>query len=171
MKRFNAFVSYTTREDENRLVQPLVDRYCRELWQWASVRGVEIFYDQFSLPKVTYSDEQLMAVLGEALARTQFFVGFISPCYVESRWCCFEWRFGPMREIFARSLALPTQAINWKPDYQCAPPFDAGVPRDLERRQLTDVRFAYEDPLRLQEAVSSSLADARRILTPVLGRL
>jgi hypothetical protein len=168
VKSLHAFVSYTTREEEVRLVQPLVDGYCRDLWQWASSQGVEVFYDHFSLPKIAYSDEQLIAVLGEALARAQFFVGFISPCYVESRWCCFEWRFGPMRDMFARSLALPTQAINWKPDFQDAVPFDPGVPSDLQRRQHTDVRFIYRDPLRLREAASLSVADAQRILAPVL---
>ena len=171
MKTFHAFVSYTSREEEVRIIQPIVDKYCHELWLWAKERGIHVFYDQFCMEKRRYSEQELTVILGSALARAQFFVGFISPCYVESRWCCFEWRFGPMRDVFSERLHLPTQAVNWKPDYRESDAFDPGVPRDVRRRAKTDVRYAYNDPVQAPRAVAKAVRDAQRILEPVFWSL
>lgn len=58
-KKICVFLSYTSREDELKLVQPLVDAYCQTLWQKARNEGVYVFYDHFSLERKWYPNDEL----------------------------------------------------------------------------------------------------------------
>lgn len=152
------FLSYTSREEEVNLVQPLVDRYCRGLWERARQRGLYVFYDHFSLEQKWYDDAELKEILTGTLAKAHMFVGFISPHYVASPWCCFEWRQGPME------ASLSAQSVYWKRDYHDITPDDPAVVDDLDRRALTDVTFAHEDLSRVPEAAEVAVSDAADLL-------
>src|SRR5689334_17476862 len=108
--KFNVFLSYTSREPEVKFIQPLVDRYCFELWQWARALGVYIFYDHFSLPQGQYISAELEEALSMHIKRSQLFTAFLSPSYFESNWCQFEW------ERMVKNKVSIVHPIYWKPD-------------------------------------------------------
>jgi TIR domain len=164
-RTLHVFLSYTSREEEVRAVQPLVDLYCRELWQRARSNGLDVFYDHFSLEQRWYSDEELEALLDYHIAKASMFVGFISPAYVESRWCCHEWRNGPMGPGGLIGLRrLPTQSIYWKPDYHEPTPYAHDIVQDLDSRDHTDVTLAYGRPDRTPAAAQSAASVGAQLL-------
>jgi hypothetical protein len=88
---WHCFISYTTREEEVRELKPLLDRYLAGL----RMRGVEVcpvFYDGWYLHQDRYARPELEAKLSEGIERSAFTVAFLSPGYVRSEWCCYEWR-------------------------------------------------------------------------------
>src|SRR5262245_26137421 len=95
----HVFLSYTSREEEVRAIQPLVDRYCRGLWEWGQDRGVDVFYDHFSMEQRRYTDDELSRILGGAVSRARLVTAFLSPSYLESRWCCCEWEHAAARTL------------------------------------------------------------------------
>jgi len=110
-KTIHVFLSYTRREEEVRRLQPVTDAYCDLLLKWARTHEVDIFYDRSSLPQdVEYSDEQLQAILRSAVLRSHLLVSFLSPEYIGSRWCRFEYR--------TKWSDSPRQIHNvyWKPE-------------------------------------------------------
>jgi hypothetical protein len=84
------FLSYTSRESEVQLVQPLIDQYCDGLWEWADGNGIHIFYDHFSLPRRPFQDDELAAQLADAINNSDLMTAFLSPEYINSEWRQFE---------------------------------------------------------------------------------
>ena|ERR1051325_825525 len=91
MTEFHVFLSYTSREEEVKQIKPVIDIYCRDLWEWSQSKGIEIFYDEFSMEKKQYSDKELETILRNAINRSHLMTAFLSPGYVESKWCQFEY--------------------------------------------------------------------------------
>lgn len=135
------FLSYTSREDEVREIQPFVDAYCRALWEWAKRNGIFIFYDHFSLDQSRYyPNDELNEILFAQIRASDVFIGFISPNYVGSSWCCQEWTYGPMNtDSRAPKNPLITQCIYWKPDYTNARPKNSQVVADIPSHPLVQV--------------------------------
>jgi hypothetical protein len=109
------FLSYTRREEEVQRLQPVTDAYCDLLQKWARTHRVHIFYDRSSIPQdVQYSDKQLEALLRPAVLRSHLLVSFLSPQYIESGWCRYEYK--------TKWTDAPGQIHNiyWKPEI--APP-------------------------------------------------
>ena len=91
MRKLRVFLSYTSREEEVRYIRPLIDQYCRDLWEWARTNGLDIFYDEYTMQKRQYSSDELREILGNAVHRSHLMTAFLSPEYVMSEWCRFEW--------------------------------------------------------------------------------
>ncbi len=168
MPDFHVFLSYTSREEEVKHIQPLVEQYCREVWKWADLNGVHVFYDHFSLPQVQYSEIELEGILARHVRRSELMTSFLSPGYIESRWC----RFEAVTKINEPDPV--THAIYWKPDiWRYTDVFPNGVPRHPEsffrhfggRLKWTDVTYAYWSPTRLLEAASECARDTAAIIT------
>jgi hypothetical protein len=107
----NVFLSYTRREEEVAALQPATDAYCEILFNWGRTRGVDIFYDRSSIPQgKIYSDDQLRAILGYNVARSHVLVSFLSPEYIGSSWCRFEYE--------TKALLAPREIhkVYWKPE-------------------------------------------------------
>jgi hypothetical protein len=107
----HVFLSYTRREEEVSVLQPVTDAYCDLLVRWARTRGVEVFYDRSSIPQdVTYSDGQLNEILGCAVRRSHLLVSFLSPEYIGSPWCRFEF------ETKWSTSHREIHKVYWKPE-------------------------------------------------------
>ena len=174
-RTIHVFLSYTRREEEVRQFQAVTDVYCRLLLDWARTHGVDVFYDRSSIPQdVKYSDSDLEAMIRPAVCRSHLFVSFLSPEYVDSRWCRFEyttkWEDAPRQihkvywkpEIvlpFFRSLAKilrPERTrflriLNWDQIRPAghdtgrhSPMMEWLLADDPERRNFTDVTDVYE---------------------------
>ncbi len=174
MVDFHVFLSYTSREAEVKLIQPLVDRYCRELWKWADRNGVHVFYDHFSMPQREYSDSELEEILAQHVRDSELMTSFLSPGYIASRWCLFE----------AVTKALEPDpvihAIYWKP-YTLR---YAGVfpkrkiknPEKLFRKYVkrlkwTDVTYAHRRPSRIVHAALECARDSAEIISSSYPKL
>lgn len=156
-QRVYVFLSYTSREDEVRELQPFVDVYCRELWQRARSNGLEVFYDHFSLERKWYSDQELETILTYHVERANLFVGFISPYYVESRWSCYEWRKGPMKQWHAfQQPRQQTQSIYWKRDYHEFGHNSQEIVSDLDERVHFDCSLQLTNMSRLSDAARAA---------------
>jgi hypothetical protein len=87
---YHAFISYTTREDEVRVIKPFIDEYVGIL-QAQGVRVCPVFYDGWYLRKRQYDNVTLEEELRQGIHQSAFTVAFLSPGYLTSNWCCFEW--------------------------------------------------------------------------------
>lgn len=169
--RFYVFLSYTNREDEVKQVKPFVDQYVKGLWDWARQQGVEIFYDEFSLSSKIHDAPKLAAILAIAAKNSDLFTAFLSPGYVGSRWCRYEWEHGPLSPNRVGSTRL-VHPIHWKPEYQNW--HDGGSEQnffpqtitpetvicDIDRRQVTDVTDAWESSTGMGQAVNKAVEDS-----------
>jgi hypothetical protein len=170
------FVSYTSREEEVRELQPLLDRYREELIRllppWAAV-----FYDRWSLPPWRYNDDELRQLLHSEVVESDFLIAFMSPQYLCSRWTCYEWAdFKSTREREDRAPALVTHPIYWKPslwaygdlgpdEYDPLMGSGEGVLADLSGDYLmTDVTYAFFAPRRVAEAAFEAARETYRRL-------
>lgn len=113
MDKLRVFLSYTNREEEIQKIKPLIDAYCRNLLKWAQLNEIEIFYDDFTMRKRQYSDEELEKILGKAVDKSQLMTAFLSPEYVTSEWCQFEYVRARKNRHKNRETVL--HAILWKP--------------------------------------------------------
>src|SRR6185436_8638110 len=97
-ERFHVFVSYTTREEEVRIVKPIVDRFLNTVLRpaiEATLGEPPAFYDGYSLyrgngPRL--SDSALESTLQFAIEESEVLIAFVSPEYPASPWCRFECR-------------------------------------------------------------------------------
>jgi hypothetical protein len=85
--RYQVFISYTTRESEVQLVKPFVDDLVYRLEE----RGIPIYYDGWYLARRQYEPYQLAHLLKDAIESSAFTLAFVSPGYIDSDWCAFEW--------------------------------------------------------------------------------
>lgn len=106
----HVFLSYTRREEEVAALQPVTDAYCDVLFRWGRTRGVDIFYDRSSIPQDrSYSDLELRKILGDGVRRSHVLVSFLSPEYIGSPWCRFEF------ETKAATRPREIHKVYWKP--------------------------------------------------------
>ena len=87
---FHFFISYTTREEEVTLVKPVIDSLVERLKK-AGVVVCPAFYDGWYLARREYATHELDGLLTSALTQSAFTLAFVSPGYVGSPWCRFEW--------------------------------------------------------------------------------
>jgi TIR domain len=87
--QFRFFISYTSREDDIKEFQSFIDEFI-EAVQNRYLRRT-FFYDRISLEQRDRTDNQLSYELEEALNQSGFMIAFISPKYLLSNWCMFEW--------------------------------------------------------------------------------
>ena len=105
------FLSYTRREEEVAALQPATDAYCDILLNWGRTRGLDIFYDRCSIPQDKYyTDDQLRAILGYNVGRSHVLVSFLSPEYIGSAWCRFEY------ETKMHLAPRQIHKVYWKPE-------------------------------------------------------
>jgi hypothetical protein len=88
--RYHCFISYTTREREVQRIKPIIDRYCDTL-KSRGVRVCPAYYDGWYLERHRYDPDELARLLRDAIANSAFTVSFLSPSYLWSHWCRFEW--------------------------------------------------------------------------------
>ncbi len=139
-KDLYVFLSYTSRESEVKLIQPLVDAYCYEFWLWANRNGFHIFYDHFSIPQgIQIPEDELRETLAYSIRRSHLMTAFLSEGYTESKWCCFEWA----EAVCNNNLV---HGIHWKPPslenewLRC----EARWPKfDMCELSVTDISEAY----------------------------
>ena len=175
------FLSYTSRESEVQLVQPLIDRYCRGLWEWADHNGIHIFYDHFALPRRTFPTQQLAAILREAINNSDLMTAFLSPEYISSEWCQFEWitqyfNVCEARMLHKDELRTQTHAIYWKPDiwYELqngvtSPAVEAILARPdvkatFRETRMTDVTDAYHNPSEIPQAAEQCIHESANVI-------
>jgi hypothetical protein len=94
-ERFHVFVSYTTREDEVRVVKPIVDRFLEEVLRPIIERELgepAVFYDGYALRAKRFPDAVVETVIRYAVDESELLLSFVSPEYLTSRWCLFECR-------------------------------------------------------------------------------
>lgn len=162
------FLSYTSRESEVKIIQPLVDLYCYELWLWADQNGFHVFYDHFSIPQgIEIPEDELRETLTYNIARSHLMTAFLSPGYTDSKWCCFEWA----NAVCTNKKLL--HGIHWKP-----PSLTNGSLRceeewpefDTSGRPVTDVSWLY-DMLPLSESVhqaaKEAVSDSIKLINPI----
>ena len=143
--RWIVFVSYTTREPEVRVLKPLVYAYLDELR--LSIPDLEvwspIYYDALYLTG-QLSEDQLREELNDGIEKSSFMAAFISPGYVGSRWCSFEWLRMAKRETPACHRILP---MYWKRDIRrTLPEGSPGFHQHLLSRESVDLWQFGEPP-------------------------
>jgi len=85
-----AFISYTAREDEVKEVKPWIDALGSKLIEFG-ITFHPIYYDGWYLERMQRSPTELSAILAHAIGNCAFTISFLSPGYVKSRWCRYEW--------------------------------------------------------------------------------
>ncbi|HEX4707406.1 MAG TPA: toll/interleukin-1 receptor domain-containing protein [Candidatus Udaeobacter sp.] len=169
------FLSYTSRESEVQLVQPLIDQYCRGLWEWADRNGIHVFYDHFSLPRRQFHDHELTAKLADAIDKSDLMTAFLSPEYISSKWCQFEWNTQYSRVRAARMLhdedrAPQTHAIYWKPDIWSelqngvTSPWGPVVEATFRETPMTDVTYVYHVRSNIPRAAEQCIHESANMI-------
>lgn len=102
------FVSYTSREAEVRQLRPFLDAFLKALPE-AAWRRFGIWYDGVDLPQRRRTDLDLARQLTDAISICDFTTAFVSPLYLGSRWCQFEWVL--TEKLHGRQWILP---LEWK---------------------------------------------------------
>lgn len=95
-ERFHVFVSYTTREDEVRIIKPIVDRFLNDVLRPVIERTIgepPLFYDgyyPYHSNRPYFGERELEKGLRFAIKESEVLIAFISPEYFGSKWCRFE---------------------------------------------------------------------------------
>lgn len=104
---YDCFVSYTTREDEVQLIKPFVDRYIGDA-KSRVLTYCPIYYDDFYIDRTRQRDQsELGKLLQDGIRQSRVSVCFLSPGYLTSQWCAYEW-------LESRSSIL---SVLWKPSW------------------------------------------------------
>ena len=138
MTKLNIFLSYTSREEEIKQIKPLVNIYCRDLWEWAKSNRIEIYYDDFTMEKRQYSKTELEQILREAIGKSHLMTAFLSPSYIESEWCQFEY-------LETKNKKKPIHGILWKFFRLDLPPIPELI-ENLLPEGKTDITYLRENP-------------------------
>ncbi len=130
--RYHFFVSYTTREQEVRTIKPHVEHFIKELHK-RGFKSHPFWLDLAEIGNFDGSNEELREELARAIDRCISLIAFVSPGYIKSEFCRFEFRHigytsPPHPDLFFRAELV------WKT------PFDAlGHP-------LAAAKAAYQIP-------------------------
>lgn len=113
---FHCFISYTTREEEVAELKPHVDAVVDKLKE-AGVVVCPVYYDGRYMERRRYEQSELSAILLAGLSASAFTICFVSPGYVDSPWCRFEWgqtlRIHASRDTPASEFSI--LPVLWKP--------------------------------------------------------
>jgi hypothetical protein len=155
---YHSFISYTTREDEVRIIKPFIDEYISIL-QARGVRFCPVFYDGWYLRDRYYDEVTLEAKLREGIVQSAFTTAFLSPGYLTSNWCCYEWGTteGEHRKRVFPAPGYSILPICWKKPLQKL--YGYGCSHRVLSRRYLDVSqsFASNRQRALQEAVIETL--------------
>lgn len=88
--RYQVFISYTTRESEVQLLKPFLKELIDELKE-RGITVAPIYLDLWYLENRQYERRELAHDLYEAIESSAFTLAFVSPGYIDSDWCAFEW--------------------------------------------------------------------------------
>src|SRR4051812_6799320 len=89
MIRYHCFISYTNRESELRDLKPLLDGI-GDAFRSLDVRVAPFFWDRFNIDRQCGTSE-LATKLFNAIHESVCMIALVSPLYVSSPWCIFEW--------------------------------------------------------------------------------
>jgi hypothetical protein len=105
------------------------------------MRFCPVFYDGWHLQDPLYAPEHLRRKLNQGIKQSAFTTAFLSPGYLDSEWCCYEWR-ATEAEHENRHFPAPDFSILpicWKRDLKqgegCAP--------EILRRRYLDISDAF----------------------------
>lgn len=158
--KYHCFISYTTREDEIRIIKPFIDDYTRRLH--AEGYLTTIFYDGYKIPEVPNRPDDLLAkILADAIYDAAFVVAFVSPGYTGSEWCRFELdtALREHRQRGAPATCASCLPILWKHRYLSNPETLLRHPF-LSERQPLDIAHAIAQG-RFSRQWKEALYDAR----------
>jgi hypothetical protein len=118
--KYHAFISYTTREEEVRGIKRFIDDYNGELRM--RIKNY-VFYDGWSLKKGNdgvcphIAPRELGSELQTAVVESAFTVAFLSPGYLDSFWCSFEWITAETAhgELGLKAQGYSILPVIWKP--------------------------------------------------------
>ena len=121
---YHCFVSYTTREEEVRVVQPFVDAFLLGL-RHCQLMTAPFFYDHLTLAARRYRPEELREALIRGVRESICMVAFVSDGYLSSPWCLFEWAMMDAVQLYRGPNFSAILPIEWK---------------ELENRSFVDTR-------------------------------
>jgi len=110
---YHFFVSYTKRENEVQEVYPLIMEFVEEL-KAAGFTAAPLFFDLYRIGFNKYYEAELKDELKNAIANSVCMISFVSPGYIESDWCIFEWKTIEMEKEYPLILPLIWKDIDWK---------------------------------------------------------
>jgi TIR domain len=116
---YHFFVSYTTREDEVKALLPRLEEFVQQLRNYGYDGRLPVWWDRVNLGKFRGSDEQLRDALVHGLNECISVIAFVSPGYIASEYCKFEWNFWVTQLPHEPKSKLPLNAtflmpIVWK---------------------------------------------------------
>jgi hypothetical protein len=158
--RYHFFVSYTTREEEVTQIAETVDEFVSEL-RSAGFSANPIFLDRAVIGRFSGGDPELASVLWQAIHDSLCMIAFVSPGYMNSPWCLFEWHAMHGATKACRAQGLPMiLPIVWKElgEEHWAKAHDAGLHRLPERLRVmypTYLHMFFPPPIELQAAEST----------------
>jgi hypothetical protein len=138
ISEFHTFISYTTRGTDSTLARRLVYEYIacmHSLCEGARAIYVPVFLDRLQLDQ-SLGGDALKDALRDGLTNSAFTTSFISPEYVASPWCMFEYGLATGVSAVAprtgdqRSPTRPVDdvlAIRWRPARAVDEPFQRDV--------------------------------------------
>jgi hypothetical protein len=89
---YHFFVSYTTREDEVRAILPTIDAFVGELEQHGFTAKPPFWLDRIEIGQMgNVPDATLRDILANGIDQCIALIAFVSPGYVNSEFCRFEW--------------------------------------------------------------------------------
>ena len=102
--KYDFFVSYTTREDEVRIIKPFVEKFIGRI----GFGCAPFWLDLLQIGRFDGYDDALRDELRNAISECRAMIAFISPGYWTSDFCRFEFeemlRTSPEREPFLATL-------------------------------------------------------------------
>jgi len=158
---FHSFISYTTREEEVRVIKPFIDAYVGIL-QRRGVRFCPVFYDGWYLRDRQYDNVTLGHKLESGIEQSAFTTAFLSPGYSTSNWCCFEW-CATEKEHRERDFPAPEYSILpicWKKPIETH--YDVGCSNRVLSRRYLDISQSFQ--LNRRRALYKAIAATRRYL-------
>ena len=107
------FLSYTTREHEVQLAKSIIDPFLRALPE-ATFQAAGIWYDAVMIrPDKERSSRELREELMLGISQTDLTLALISPGYMRSDWCKFEWNQSNRRRLY-NDPSQPIIPLCWK---------------------------------------------------------
>ena len=105
---YHVFISYTTREAEIAEITPTINQFCNSLRR-AGFEVAPVFFDRLTIGSEPRNETELETILGAGIRKSCCMIAFVSPGYLESAWCIYEWR-----RMNSYILPIVWKTIDWK---------------------------------------------------------